>query len=291
MGQKAQSLAAEFHRRLAYRQLARELGLTAETAPGAMKEALEPYGRIEVRALDEGDKAELVLDGPVWPSEWAYPDEISPANVRKALDKVGDVERLDIYLNSLGGDPYSGHAIHGMLRRCAADVYIHIEGIAASAASIIAVGADKLVVTPNSTFMIHSASTLMIGWFNAQEMRKETSVLEKVDKAIVAAYVMKTGRSEDELRSMVEAETWLVGKEIVDEGFADVLVGDGEPVTASASAGRAALPVPDKDNEQALETVDDALGNADPPDDDSVPDDEKLKLLAFELELSTTALF
>lgn len=299
LGQKAQNLAAEFHRRLAHRQLARELGLTAETAPDVMKEALEPYGSIEVRALAEGEKAELVLDGPVWPSEWAFPGEISPANVRNALDELGDVKRVDIYLNSPGGDPYSGHAIHGMLRRFDAEVYIHIEGIAASAASIMAVGADKLVVLPNSTLMIHSASTLMIGWFNSQELRKEAAVLEQVDKAIVAAYAMKTGRSEDELRAMVEAETWMVGQEIVDEGFADVLAGDAEDesVKASAAGPRVSSVIREEDIEEALETAGEALDTVGPSDEgkpadfEPDPDDEKLKLLALELELSTTALF
>lgn len=289
-------LLAEYQRALSLRQFVRDYGITAEAAPEVVSEAEQKLGQIEVRNLVDGESAQLVMDGPVWPSEWAFPGEISPANVRQALEDVGDVDALYIYLNSPGGDPFAGHAIHGMLGRYAGKVHIHIEGLAASAASIIAVGADNLVVYPNSTLMIHSALVVMIGWFNAGDLRKEAEVLDQVDQALVAAYRMKTGRDEEVLRDMVHAETWLVGREIVDEGFADELVGGDDAPTAQASVLSAkdaeaslvelGVPIPKVTPLSPAAGID----NPDPPEE---PDgeDEKLKLLALELELLSAAPF
>lgn len=293
-------ILAEYERAMELRRLVRDHGLTAEKAPDIVAAAERQYGRIQVHNAVDDAVGELVLDGPVWASEWAYPDEISPANVRKALEKLGEVKRVNIYLNSPGGDLYAGHAIHGMLRRHPAEVVVYVEGLAASAASIIAVGADRLMVAPNSTFMIHSAMAGMLGWFNAQDLREIAATLDQADKSIVAVYAMKTGRDEKELFAMVRAETWMVGQEIVDEGFADELVG-GETAPEANVTNQKAL-ISDEDVERALETAEKALDDAGWPDDepdkpepgmkaDGPPDDEKLKLLSLELELLSAAPF
>lgn len=292
-------ILAEYERALELRRLVRDYRLTAETAPDIVAEAEQKHGKIHVRNFADSDVGELVLEGPVWPSEWAFPDEISPANVRKALDELGDVKTVNIYLNSPGGDLYSGHAIHGMLRRHPANVVVYVEGLAASAASIIAVGADKLVVAPNSTFMIHSAMGLMLGYFNAQDLREIVVELDKADQSIVAAYAMKTGRSEEELLAMVRAETWMVGKEIVDEGFADELI--DAPALEAKATPKTAL-ISDSEINTALETAEEALDKAGWSADDEPADapdlraqavepegDEKLKLLSLELELLSAA--
>src|SRR5690606_16950944 len=132
---------------------------------------LETPSRIEVRNQSkESKRAELVLEGPIWRSDLAFEGEISPANVRRALEEIGDVDRLDVYLSSPGGDPWAAQAIHATLKRYDAQVVVHLDGLVASAATIIALGADRVIAHGYSTWMIHSASALLIGWFNAEEL-------------------------------------------------------------------------------------------------------------------------
>lgn len=279
---RSRTLLAEYQRALSLRQMVREFGLTRDTAPDIVAEAERTHGRLHVRN-ETDDVGELILEGPIWSSDWAYDDEISPANVREALDALGDVKTINVYINSPGGHAFAGHAIYNTFRRHPAHIVGHIDGLAASAASVAAVGTNELVVSANSTFMVHSAMVGLLGWFNAQELHKEGGILEQIDKSLIAAYMIKTGRPEDELRQLVQAETWLVGKEIVDGGFADRML-DGDD----------AMNVADDPPAPPTET----RGDADPvdpiepePESDPDPDDKKLDLLALELELSETALF
>lgn len=194
---------------------------------------LESKSRLEVRnQAEDGLSAELVLEGPIWSSAMAFEGEISPANVRKALEEIGEVGRLDVYLSSLGGDPWAAQAIHAALKRFEAEVVVHLDGMVASGATIIALAADRVIAHPYSTFMIHAASLLLIGWFNSQELRETADVSDKIDQSVVATYQAKTGLDADELKAMMDSETWLVGKEIIDAGFADEI---DEEVEAAAS--------------------------------------------------------
>lgn len=212
----------------------------------AARRMLQTPSRLEVRnAADEPKRGELVLEGPIWRSDWAFEGEISPANVRKAIEEMGDVDRIDIYLSSPGGDPWAAQAIHALLKRQKAEVVAHLDGLVASAATIVALGADRVVAHSYSTFMIHAASALLIGWFNAEELRDTAGTMDQLDRSIAAVYQSKTGGEIAEIKAMMDAESWFVGSEIVEAGFADDL--DDADLEVAASIDGDTLRIGDRE--------------------------------------------
>lgn len=184
-----------------------------------------------------GGEAELVLYGDVMAEDsrdwWTGEPDGRPAVTSEALnrelDKLRGAERVTVRLNSCGGDLYTGLAIHSVLKSLGADVTVRIEGIAASAASVIACAGDRVVATPGSIFMVHEGALGLLGYYTGHDLRALIADMDAGVRAMLGVYAEKTGRSEDELREMVEAETWMVGQEIVDAGFADELESaDGE---------------------------------------------------------------
>jgi len=160
---------------------------------------------------------------------------------------------IDVYLNSPGGEVYDGMAIHNALRNHAADVTVHVEGVAASIASVIAMGGDKVIMAPNATMMIHEGHMVAIG--NSQDMRKAADLLDKVSAQIADVYAQRTGEPADTWRERMKSETWYNAKEAVKAGLADE-VAQPRPRNSAAMplstwdlsifnhAGRAAAPPP-----------------------------------------------
>lgn len=184
-----------------------------------------------------GGEAELVLYGDVmaedsrdwWTGEPDGRPAVTSEAINRELDKLRGAERVTVRLNSCGGDLYTGLAIHSVLKSLAADVTVRIEGIAASAASVIACAGDRVVATPGSIFMVHEGALGLLGYYTGHDLRALIADMDAGVRAMLGVYAEKTGRPEDELREMVEAETWMVGQEIVDAGFADELESaDGE---------------------------------------------------------------
>ena len=177
--------------------------------------------------------------------------EITAQDVLTALKNVdGDVT---VRMNSGGGDAFEGVAIKNVLRSHEGHVTVIVEGLAASAASVIAVGgADRLVMRPGSELMIHDAWTFADG--NAAELEKLAADLERTSQAMAEIYADKAGTSPEVMRQMMRDETWFSAQEAVDAGLADA-VEDGrvraEPVVAAAGrgprfayAGRSHAPTP-----------------------------------------------
>lgn len=184
-----------------------------------------------------GGEAELVLYGDVmaedsrdwWTGEPDGRPAVTSEAINRELDKLRGAERVTVRLNSCGGDLYTGLAIHSVLKSLGADVTVRIEGIAASAASVIACAGDRVVATPGSIFMVHEGALGLLGYYTGHDLRALIADMDAGVRAMLGVYAEKTGRPEDELREMVEAETWMVGQEIVDAGFADELESaDGE---------------------------------------------------------------
>lgn len=161
---------------------------------------------------------ELYLYGDISSYTW-YGDEITPKQFKDDLDALGDVDEIHVYINSNGGDVFAGHAIHSMLKMHKATVTVYVVGLAASIASVIAMAGDRVVMMRNSMMMIHRAWTVAMG--NANDMRKMGDDLERIDESLVAAYESKTGLPKDEIRALMDAETWLTADECVEKGFAD----------------------------------------------------------------------
>lgn len=178
-----------------------------------------------------GGEAEITLYGEVmeespkdyWSGESMDGVYISVQEFNEKLDEIKDASHITVHLNSCGGDLFAGLAIHNVLKALPATITVKVEGIAASAASVIACAGDEVVVMPGSIFMVHSAAAFLFGYYNSADLTTMCGQIDACNKSIVNVYAAKTGRDIAELSELIEAETWLIGDEIVDAGFADTL--------------------------------------------------------------------
>lgn len=168
-------------------------------------------------------------------------DEIGFWGVTAAdfVKELGGVQAsaLNIRINSPGGDVFDGIAILNALRSHPANKTVIVDGLAASAASFIAMAGDQVQMSPQSMMMIHDASGLCMG--NAGDMRQLADLLDKTTENIAAVYAQRTGKPTDHWREQMAAETWYTDQEAVDAGLADSIVGktgDTEPPEPKATA-------------------------------------------------------
>ncbi len=143
--------------------------------------------------------------------------------VSSVLRKANGAD-LTVNMNSPGGDFFAGITIYNMLKEYEGNVTVKVLGLAASAASIVALAADKVEVAESGFFMIHNAWTLAIG--NKNDMQEVAAMLSKFDDTMMSIYAEKTGMNEKQVKKIMDAETWLSGKEAVDFGFADAVIGN-----------------------------------------------------------------
>lgn len=150
--------------------------------------------------------------------------------LRKIENYEGD--RIHVHLNSGGGSAFDGIAICNMLKRHKAEIVVHIDGWAASAASIIAMAGDKIIMPSNTMMMIHHASTIAYG--NAEEFEKTAKDLRQIDKAVTATYENRFVGSSEELTELLAEETFLTAEEAVAIGLADEITDEIEIVEDEA---------------------------------------------------------
>ncbi len=140
------------------------------------------------------------------------------------LDALGDVPEIVVRLNSPGGDVFEGVAIYNALVRHPARVTVHVDGIAASIASLVAMAGDRTVVAENAMFMVHRPWTAVVG--DAEEMRRQAGTLDKAWSAMLATYQRRTGRRAAKIEKAVAdagGEWWMTAEEAVAAGFADAV--------------------------------------------------------------------
>jgi ATP-dependent Clp endopeptidase proteolytic subunit ClpP len=135
------------------------------------------------------------------------------------LKAIGDVKQLTLSINSPGGSVFDALAMYNALRATGAQITVRVMGIAASAASLLAMVGDKRVMPENTFMMVHNPLAGMFG--NAVDLRDMADVLDKVGASLVATYVARTGRSEADVKALLDAETYLSAEEAVAQGFAD----------------------------------------------------------------------
>jgi ATP-dependent Clp protease protease subunit len=181
----------------------------------------------------KGDTGELMLYGDISSSTW-WGDEVTPKDFKKDLDDLGEIENLNIFINSGGGDVFAGQSIHSMLKRHSAYKTVYIDGLAASIASVIAMAGDKIIMPKNAMMMIHNAWTRAAG--NANDFREIAERMDKIDESIRVTYTDKTGTEEDEIIDLMDAETWFTAEEAVEKGFADEIE-EEKLVAASIDGG------------------------------------------------------
>jgi len=161
---------------------------------------------------------ELMIYGDISSYSW-WGDDISPKNFKDDLDKLGDISELNIYINSNGGDVFAGQAIYSMIKRHKAKVTVHVDGLAASIASVIAMAGDVVHMPVNAMMMIHNPWTFAYG--DSTEMKKVADTLDKIRESIIATYQEKSGLTDKKIIAMMDAETWLTAKDSKELGFAD----------------------------------------------------------------------
>ena len=154
----------------------------------------------------------------------------------KAKAKDG-VKRANLSINSPGGSVFEGWAIFNALKASGLEIHVTVMGIAASMASVIAMAGKTITMPANSMMMVHNAISGVYG--DAEDLRAVVEVLDKIDNSIVATYVARTGKPEDEVRALMSADTFMTAAEALDLGFATAVI---DPVEARASFDIAQLP-------------------------------------------------
>lgn len=160
---------------------------------------------------------------------------VSASAFMRDLRGMGELDEIHLSIHSPGGDVLDGWAIYNSLKNSKAKITARVEGLAASMASVILMAADTVEIPENAYVMIHNPWGLAIG--DADEMRDTADLLDKLGNGLVNAYTSRTGNSEKEIREMMDAETWMDGKEAVERGFADKLL-DGVALSARAFDNR-----------------------------------------------------
>ena len=163
----------------------------------------------------------LELYGTIAAESW-FDDDVTPQMFRDEL--FADEGDVVIFLNSPGGDCIAASQIYTMLTEYKGRVTIKIDGLAASAASVIAMAGDTVLMAPTSMMFIHNPMTAAFG--NKEEMEKAIGMLEEVKESIINAYERKTGLSRQKLSHLMDSDTWMNAKRAIELGFADGMLGD-----------------------------------------------------------------
>lgn len=164
----------------------------------------------------ETEERTLFLNGTIAEDSW-FDDEVTPQIFKDELNS--GTGNITVYINSYGGDCVAAAQIYNMLTNYNGKVTIKIDGIAASAASVIAMAGDKVLMSPVSVIMIHNPLTMVCG--DHKEMEKAIDMLAEVKESIINAYEYKTGLSRAKLSHLMESETWMNANKAVELGFAD----------------------------------------------------------------------
>lgn len=179
------------------------------------------------------DSAEIVIYGDIVSDEgskWSR-DDICPRDVAEALDACRDVDRLDIYINSGGGSVFAGNAIYNRIKAHKARKTVHIDGLAASIASVIALAADEILMPKNAYMMIHKVWDICIG--NSDELREYADRLDLIELSIINVYGSNAaeGISKEDIAEKMRNETWLTADEAA-KLFPKVKVEEAETAAA-----------------------------------------------------------
>ena len=172
-----------------------------------------------IRDETNPDARILRLEGAIAEESW-FDDEVTPAAFKAELTSGSGP--ITVWINSPGGDCVAAAQIYNMLMDYPADVTVRIDGIAASAASVIAMAGTKVQMSPVSVMMIHNPLTVAMG--DSDEMRRAIQLLDEVKESIINAYEIKTGLSRDKLSHLMDGETWMNAKKALELGFCDEIL-------------------------------------------------------------------
>ena len=175
-----------------------------------------------VRNEDTGQRS-LYLEGVIAQESW-FGDEITPAAFKSELN-AGN-QPITVHINSVGGDCVAASQIYTMLMDYPADVTVQIDGLAASAASVVAMAGTKVCMSPTALMMVHNPWTNASG--DAKDMQKAIALLDEVKESIINAYEIKTGMDRQSLSDLMDTETWMNAYRAKELGFCDEVLFDGD---------------------------------------------------------------
>lgn len=192
----------------------------------------QPKGQVrwEVKARAGGTEGEVWIYGDIGFS-WDD-DGVTARQFAQDLQDLGAVATIHVYINSAGGSVFQGEAIYNSLRRHRARKIVHVDGMAASIASVIAMAGDEIRIARNGLMMIHDPEGCACG--RSTDFRKMADSLDKIKDIIVDTYVLRTGGKADVIAGQMTEETWFNAEEAIAAGFADAI---DEPVAVAAFSG------------------------------------------------------
>lgn len=178
--------------------------------------------------------SEILLYGPIAGERSWWGDEVTPRSFAEDLESLNGKD-VTVRINSGGGDVFAAHAIHNQLIAYKGKVTVVIDGLAASAATIIAVAGDRIIMPSNALFMIHNPAIGLSDYYGAEELAQAVNALNAIKDSIVAAYRKRCKVSAEEIAAMMDAETWMGAAECLEKGFVDEIQGSVSPVLNGSS--------------------------------------------------------
>ncbi len=184
-----------------------------------------------------GKEADIYIFGDITSWEW-FENDVSSYTLSKELQALDpDIEIINVHINSYGGEVAEGLAIYNLLRNHKAKVRTYCDGFACSIASVIFMAGDERIMNAASLLMVHNAWMYTAG--NADQLRKDADDLDKITQASINAYMQNVNITEDKLKELLDAETWILPSEALEMGFATSIVGETATQKAAASARKA----------------------------------------------------
>ena len=165
------------------------------------------------------DNRTIYFDGYIAQDSW-FDDDTTPKKFKAEL--LSDSGDISVWLNSPGGDVFAASQIYTMLKEYAGKVSVRIDGLAASAASVIAMAGDEIIMSPVAMMMIHNPATVIFG--EAADLQSGIKMLSEVKESIINAYEQKTNLPRNKISNMMDAETWFSAQKAVELGFADKIL-------------------------------------------------------------------
>ncbi|MEG0451128.1 MAG: Clp protease ClpP, partial [Lysinibacillus sp.] len=178
----------------------------------------------------------IVPDGEQWIYDWYGIPAVSPKRIMQQIERAtaNHDKELVVNINSNGGSVFAASEIYTHIKKFQGDSVSEITGVCASAASIVATGTKRTVIAPVGAVMIHNASVVAQGDYRDMEAMKQ--LLIQTNQAIMQTYIAKTGKTEEELKQMMDAETWMNAQQALEHGFVDEIMFANEiPITASGT--------------------------------------------------------
>lgn len=203
--------------------------------------------------VQENNEATLNIYGDITSWEW-YPGDVSSYTLSKQLENI-EADIIHVYINSYGGEVAEGLAIYNSLKRHKAKIITHADGFACSIASVIFMAGDERIMSTASLLMIHNAWTYTAG--NANELRKQADDLDVITQASVNAYMAEINISEEELKQLLDNETWLSPQSALEMNFCTSIVNEKDTEKASQSVRKSlSKMILELQNEKSNKTID-----------------------------------